>query len=370
MVWLQNQGRGKIGWQPSQWQWLWCRRLGNGFQTAQVVAGRADTGVWWWCAECNHAVLAARAFSQIWEVEWQADLRTFRWRSLPYDSWCCKHVCHPLGLVHQNEKDPTKAASISMAASNLPGAPLHCFGQYEGRDRRVGLALCQQMSRTLVEGFCGASGLRCTALQRSVWGRNWAKGSRVDVWIQGDAAWYQVSRSRIFADICICITWVCYQKGVPRILPRNILSQTMAFLGTDFSQPGWSTFRCGAAATGPLLLWRPIESGHLLAVPHQDLDGWVVSSARFISMSFHVDMVDVCRLIYIFSSLVLDSVSHLSHLLQSWYLNYLTISIQTFPFIISCLHFFSLSCSAVLIRCFHDLLQWFYLPAQPRAGWK
>lgn len=55
-----------------------------------------------------------------------------------------------------------------MAASNLPGAPLHRFGQYEGRDRRVGLALCQQMSRTLVEGFCGASGLRSTALQRSV----------------------------------------------------------------------------------------------------------------------------------------------------------------------------------------------------------
>ena len=74
-------------------------------------------------------------------------------------------------IVHQNEKDPTKAASISMAASNLPGAPLHCFGQYEGRDRRVGLALCQQMSRTgmaLFEGFRGASGLRSAALQRSV----------------------------------------------------------------------------------------------------------------------------------------------------------------------------------------------------------
>ena len=72
--------------------------------------------------------------------------------------------------------------------------------------------------------------------------------------------------------------------GVPRISPRKMISQTMAFLGT-FLQPGWSTFRCGAAATGPLLLRRPIESGQLLAVTGQDLDGWVASSARFMSMS-------------------------------------------------------------------------------------
>ena len=94
-----------------------------------------------------------------------------------FDEDCCLMTHHaasicatvpPTGTrVHQNEKAPTKAASISMAASNLPGAPLHCFGQYEGRDRRVGLALCQQMSRVGDGPFLGVLRYLRTSLRSS-----------------------------------------------------------------------------------------------------------------------------------------------------------------------------------------------------------
>jgi len=47
---------------------------------------------------------------------------------------------------------------------------------------------------------------------------------------------------------------------------------------------GWSTFRRGAAATGPLLLRRPLQSGQLMAVgclePAVEILGWHKLSSK------------------------------------------------------------------------------------------
>ena len=47
---------------------------------------------------------------------------------------------------------------------------------------------------------------------------------------------------------------------------------------------GWSTFRRGAAATGPLLLRRPLQSGQLMAVsclePAVESLGWHKLSSK------------------------------------------------------------------------------------------
>lgn len=79
------------------------------------ICAHADSSVWRRRAECHYAVLAVLASLESW-------VQVHRNAAWPM-----------VNLVFVRLAMLTKAPSPSMAASNVPGASLHCIGQHEGR---------------------------------------------------------------------------------------------------------------------------------------------------------------------------------------------------------------------------------------------
>jgi len=102
----------------------------------------ADTSVWWWCAKCNYAVLAAYflgPFGWCEPNDFAAEDSSFELESNER-MWNCWNLMalllHPPDIAllkgEHSILECSEAASTTMAASNFPGTSLHSVGQYQG----------------------------------------------------------------------------------------------------------------------------------------------------------------------------------------------------------------------------------------------